>query len=425
MNDLDSELLEGQLMQQGFSPGPLEEADVAVLVTCCVRQTAENRALGRVTRLKGWKDEKPGRSIVLAGCLAQKDSEGLLKKFPYIDYIVGPGNIFDLPGILHERVRDKSFVDKVHQRDKGPVITYRRNLFRASVNISYGCNNYCAYCIVPFVRGDLVHRPVDDILQEVQTLLSKGTREITLLGQNVNAYRYKGYKFADLLKTVARLEGLKRLRFVTSHPKDFSYEIIRVMAEEPSVCESLHLPLQSGSDRILKLMGRKYTLADYEKTVAVLRREIPGVALSSDFITGFPGETAHDFSLTLDALKRISYDTAFLFLYNTRSQTRAAQMEDQIPYKVKQQRLEELIKLQQEMSLQNNQKYIGETLTVLVTHKSPRYSDQMVGRTRTDKNVIFVGNPDLIGKFVRVKIGEAFPATLKGKLYAHEKAIPY
>ncbi len=424
MNDLDSELLEGLFMKQGFNAGSLEEADVAVLVTCCVRETAENRALGRVSRLKKWKEERPGRYIILAGCLAQKESEKLRKNYPYIDYIVGPGNIFDLPVLLKEQEQKTILVDKLNERHKGPIITYRRSSFRASVNITYGCENYCAYCIVPYVRGKLVNRPVDDILQEVQALIRKGVKEITLLGQNVNAYWYKGWKFPDLLKTVARIEGLERVRFVTSHPKDFTDDIIKVMAEEPSVCESLHLPLQSGSNKILQRMGRRYTFEKYQSIVTRIRQYIPDIALSSDFITGFPGEDEEDFEKTRWALESIRYDTAFLFLYNPRPMTRAASLSGQLPYEVKQQRLARLIEIQQQISLQINRQTIGETVSVLVTHPSPRYEEQVVGRTRSDKNVVFEGTPNLIGKLVRVKIREAYPSTLIGVKCANEKVFP-
>lgn len=424
MNDLDSELIEGIMLQQGYIPGSLEESDIAILVTCCVRETAENRALGRAARLKKWKEAKPGRCIVFAGCLAQKEARDILKKIPHIDYVVGPGNIFELAELLAQGSPGQTRVNKVESRDLAPIVSYRRNSFRASVNITYGCDNYCAYCIVPFVRGKLVHRPVDDILQEVQSLVDNGIKEITLLGQNVNAYSFKGYSFSRLLRTVANIDGLKRVRFVTSHPKDFTYDIIRVIAEEPAVCESLHLPLQSGSDKILARMGRKYTLEEYLDIVRILRREIPDIALSGDFITGFPGETEKDFLCTVNALENIRYDTAFLFLYNNRPRTKAASMQGHLPYHIRQQRLEKLIEVQQNISREINQKYIGKTFSVLVTHPSPRYNSQIVGRSRSDKNVVFEGDKDLIGSFVRVKIREAYSSTLIGVMCAHEKALP-
>ena len=423
MNDLDSEVIEGLLLNEGYEIGDLEEADIVIMITCCVRRTAEKRALGRLTQLNKWKKEKSGRKIIFGGCIAQKEKDNIKKNYPFVDYVVGTRDIYEISEILGKE--SGIYTEKINNNTPSfyKSTTYRRSKISAGINIIFGCNNFCTYCIVPYVRGREVSRPVDEILKEAEELIKNGTQEIILLGQNVNSYSYKGIDFPRLLSMVSQIVPQnRRIRFITSHPKDFGENLIKVMASYENICNSIHLPLQAGSNRILKLMNRKYTAEEYLEKINMLRSYIPNVAITTDLIVGFPGETEKDYQKTLEMVKKVRYDMAFMFLYNPRKGTKAATFKGQLPYEVKQKRLEKLILLQNEISYEENRKYLNKTLEVLITHTSKRYSDQVVGKSKEGKNVVLKGSKDMIGKIVRVKIKEAYTHTLKGIVEKNEYA---
>lgn len=416
MNDLDSQIIEGLLVRYGHVPTDLEDADLAIMVTCCVRKTAEDRAFGRLGYLRKWKSERSGRIVIFAGCIAQKDQGEVKKRFDHVDYVVGPRNIYDIPDLIADHVRESLQVSKIDQPDFSKVVTYRRSRFKASVNITFGCNNFCTYCIVPYVRGREISRNPDDIMTEIEALAANGISEITLLGQNVNSYSYQGVNFAALLEKVAQIQSVRRIRFVSSHPKDFNEDIVKVMAEYPNIANSLHLAMQSGSNHVLDRMNRKYTIETYLDKIKMLRSHIPDVALSTDVIVGFPGETKDDYQQTVDRMREIEFDLAFMFLYNVREGTVAADFDGQLPYDVKQKRLADLIEIQKGISIAKNEKLIGETVEVLVSHPSPRYPGQYVGKTKTEKNVVFDYPVNPVGTYLKVWIEEAFAHTLRGEV---------
>jgi tRNA-2-methylthio-N6-dimethylallyladenosine synthase len=422
MNVYDSERLKGLLLSQGYtiSKSP-QDADVIVLNTCSVRKTAETRALGRLSEFQRYKQANPNVRLVVAGCMAQRMGTDLLGKIPLLDLILGPDQIFGLPRRLKDHQRH-SHVDICASRSEfhperiweDEMLPERKTPYTAFVAISRGCDNFCSYCVVPYVRGPERHRPANQIVREVQLLAESGCKEVTLIGQNVNSYRFEGKDFADLLQVVNDKTEIDWIRFMTSHPKDLSEKLIDRIAALRKVCEHIHLPLQAGSDRILKLMNRRYTSADYLKLAGKIRERIPDVSLTTDLIVGFPSETEEDFKQTLDMMKKVEFDSAFMFRYSIREGTEAAKLADDVPEKVKLRRLYTLIELQKEISRKRNQTLPGRTVQVLVDEKSKRDRNKWKGKTRNNKTVVIDTDENLLGKIVSVKINQADTFTLFG-----------
>ena len=422
MNVYDSERLMGLFHSEGHVITRNEkEADVIVLNTCSVREKAERRALGRLSDFYRYKQNNPDVMLVVAGCMAQRMGKDLLIELPYLDLILGPDQIFQLPQLIsNHRIADKTAVyssrEEFRSRDiwEQEILPRRKTPFTSFVAISRGCDNFCSYCVVPYVRGPERNRPFTQIIDEVQRIAESGAKEVCLLGQNVNSYRNEGKDFSDLLGMVNDQTGIEWIRFMTSHPKDLSDKLIEKIASLPKVCEHIHLPMQSGSDRILKEMNRGYTSQDYLKLVEYIREKIEDVSLSTDVIVGFPSETKQDFQKTLEMMEIVMFDSAFMFRYSVREGTKAASLIDDVPEEEKLERLNALIKLQKKNSGLRNQRFVGKVLEVLVDGKSRRDKNKWKGKARTNHTVIIESNQDILGKIVPVKISEVDSYTLFG-----------
>ena len=423
MNAHDSEKLAGMLEEMGMEAAPTrEEADFVLHNTCCIRDNAERKALGNVTWLKEIKKERPHMLIGVCGCMVQEPgmADKLLRQYPFVDLAFGTGNLHQLPELLYRAVDTRRRVVSVPAEQSTLIegLPIRReSACQAYVTIMYGCNNYCSYCIVPYVRGRERSREADDILREVEALQKKGVKEIMLLGQNVNSYGNDvpgGVTFPQLLRKVTET-GIPRVRFMTSHPKDLSDALIEEMAANPALCRHLHLPVQSGSNRILQAMNRRYTRESYLTKVEKIRRAAPDVGLTTDIIVAFPGEEDQDFEDTMDLVRTVGYDSAFTFIYSPRVGTRAAEMPGCIDPALATERIERLIALQEEMTQKRFAEMIGKTEQVLVTGFSRRNEAQVTGKTSRNISVNFEGNESLAGKIVNVKITEASKTTLRGE----------
>jgi tRNA-2-methylthio-N6-dimethylallyladenosine synthase len=430
MNVHDSEKIAGILSEaEMHEAGGTNDADIIVLNTCSIREKAEQKFFSELGRLRKMKKARPGLKIAVAGCIAQQEGERIFKRFPYVDYVFGPNNIDGLESWIKDRTEHRT--QSTETRTQTTALSFnpeyhtkalpmrREGQVRAWVSIMYGCDNFCAYCVVPNTRGRERSRPPEDIISEVRSIAGEGFREITLLGQNVNSYGRscdKDIDFPDLLKRLHDIEGIERIRFVTSHPKDLSDSLIKSMAELPKVCEHIHLPLQSGSDRILELMNRKYTFSEYIKKVQMLRREIPDIAITTDIIVGFPGETEDDFNATTRALGEIEYDGIFAFKYSRRPGTRALELPGHLDEEVKSERLYKVLKLQESITAEKNLQLEGQTVEILVEGLSETDPQKMTGRTRTNKIVNYRGNPDDVGKLLNVTITKAMLHSLLGEL---------
>ncbi len=426
MNAHDSEKLAGMLEEMGLTAAPArEEADFVLHNTCCIRDNAERKALGNVTWLKEIKKERPDMLIGVCGCMVQEPgmAEKILRQYPFVDVAFGTGNIHRLPELLYRAVQTRRRVVAVPEEQSTLIegLPIRRESpFQAYVTIMYGCNNFCSYCIVPYVRGRERSREADDILREVEELQKRGVKEIMLLGQNVNSYGNDvpgGVTFPQLLRRVAQT-GIPRIRFMTSHPKDLSDELIAEMAENPALCRHLHLPVQSGSNSILRAMNRRYTQESYLEKVEKIRKVAPDVGLTTDVIVAFPGETDRDFEDTMDLVRQVRYDSAFTFIYSPRVGTRAADMPGRIDPALATQRIERLIALQEEKTQERFSEMIGTAASVLVTGASKRNETQITGKTSRNISVNFEGSADLIGQIVPVRITAASKTTLKGQVCA-------
>ena len=425
MNEHDSEKLLGMLENMGYEKTDRDEfADVIIFNTCCVRKHAEDRVYGRISQLKRLKQKKPDMILGICGCVPQqKDVADFIKeRYPYVDLIFGTHNLHMFPELIRKAMLTKETVIDIWNTE-GQVIEgipiAREEGIKAWVNIMYGCNNFCTYCIVPYVRGRERSRKPEDIVKEIEELVQKGYKEVTLLGQNVNSYGKDledGINFPKLLRIINEISGLERIRFTTSHPKDLSMDLIMAMKECEKVCEHIHLPFQAGSNKILKLMNRNYTREYYMEFIEKLRNEIPDVGISTDIIVGFPGETEEDFADTVDLVKRVQFDSAFIFMYSKRTGTPAAEMTEQVPDEVKHRRFDYLVELQDSISKTKNQQLIGKVFEILVESPSKKDENRLTGRTRTNKLVHFEGDLSLIGKLVNVKIKEAKAWTLYGEI---------
>ncbi len=423
MNVHESEKIAGMLTELGYqSCSAVEEADIIVFNTCCIRDTAEKHILGNIGDVKHLKKENPFLIVAVVGCMTQQKgmSENLKKKFPFVSIVLGTDNLSDLTLAVRQiEEKNKKFFSCIHdtpdvdvQKDS-PL--YRTSGTNAWVNIMYGCNNFCTYCIVPYVRGRERSRSPQAVLSEVSDLLKQGYPEITLLGQNVDSYSYEGHDFTYLLEKIAEMDSKFRLRFMTSHPKDFNSRVIDVIASCPNICNNIHLPVQSGSNRVLKLMNRHYTRERYLEIIDEIRSKIPNVGITSDIMTGFPTETDEDFYDTVSLMEKVRFSNAFTFVYSPRKGTVAAQME-QLPKKVKQERITELVKIQNRISAEISKDYLGRTEEILVEDVSPKHQNSVCGRTESGRLVTFAGAPELVGKFVNVKIDSARSSALFGRI---------
>lgn len=422
LNENDSEKLSGMIENLGYEKTEnLEECDLVVFNTCCVRENAEERLFGKIGEIKRLKEER-GTIIAIGGCMTQQKhiQEKIKQSYNYVDLVFGTHTLNkfeeDLKRILDERKKIRDVIDIDGEVIEGLPIK-RNDKFKASVTIMYGCNNFCSYCIVPYVRGRERSRKPENILNEVKELAKEGYKEITLLGQNVNSYNGgDDYKFSNLLYDVCKIDGIERIRFISPHPKDFTDDVIKAIKENKKISRIIHLPLQSGSTNVLKVMNRKYTKEQYLDLAEKMKKEIPDVLFSTDIIVGFPGETEEDFEDTLDVVRKMNYEQIFMFIYSRRIGTVADKMENQIPEEIKHERFERLKKLYDDKVSENNKKYIGKVEKILVDGESKNNDEMLTGRSDTNKVVVFDGNKDLIGKMVDVLITEEHKWYLKGEI---------
>lgn len=414
MNARDSEKLRGILELAGYEMSSSEEADLVLYNTCTVRENANLKVYGRLGYLGSLKKKHPEKMIALCGCMMQEPEvvEKIKKSYRQVDLIFGTHNIFKFAELLVTALESGRMVIDLW-KDTDQIVeelpTDRTYWFKSGVNIMFGCNNFCTYCIVPYVRGRERSRRPEDIIKEIEGLVGDGVKEVMLLGQNVNSYGKNldtPVTFAGLLQQVAQIEGLERIRFMTSHPKDLSDDLIEVMKHSDKICRHLHLPLQSGSSRILEKMNRRYTKEQYLELAAKLRREIPDLSLTTDIIVGFPGETEEDFQETLDVVRQVRYDSAFTFIYSRRTGTPAAVMEDQIPEDVVKDRFQRLLTLVQDISKEMAARVQGQTLPVLVEALNEQDSNLVTGRLGNNLLVHFPGTEELIGQIVKVYLKE-------------------
>jgi len=421
MNEHDSERMAGMLEAEGYSKAATpDQADVVVFNTCCIREKADTRLYGTLGHMKAIKDSKPGMRIVVGGCLAQKDKDLIQRKAPYVDVVLGTHNLASLPRLLKQADEGPAF-EILEQTEVFPsaLPARRSSPWHAWVSISIGCNNSCTFCIVPAVRGAEVSRRLGDIVSEVEQLTRDGVVEVTLLGQNVNSYGRDldgTPMFARLLRALDGIDALQRIRFTSPHPKDFRSDTVAAMAECRSVCEHIHLPVQSGSSRILKAMKRAYTRERYLEKVREVRSAIPNVAVTTDIIVGFPGETEADFQDTLDLVEEARYDAAYMFQYSPRPMTEAADLPGHLPKEIVQERFERLASLQDRLTFESNVANVGRTHEVLVEGVSKKDRTRLTGRTRTNKLVHFPDDGAREGSLRTVRIAAAHTHHLEGEV---------
>lgn len=422
MNEHDSEKMLGVLHNEGYieTDNPYK-ADLIIFNTCCVRQKAEQKFYTQLGKMKSLKGKKPHVKIAVGGCIAQNKGANILKKTPYVDFVFGPQNIHMLGELIAGKTAPVAIEDNPEIANR-ELPAKRADGVKAWVTIMYGCNNFCSYCIVPYTRGRERSRSADKIYSEVVALANEGYKEITLLGQNVNSYRGE-VDFPTLLRKLNRVEGIERIRFVTSHPKDLSEELIAAMAELPKVCEHIHLPLQSGSNNILRLMNRGYTYEDYIRKVSILREMIPGVSITSDIICGFPGETEDDHLLTINALKEIEFDGIFAFKFSSRPGTKAAAMGGHLTEEVKSKRLSDILNVQDEITERKNRSLEGTIQEILIEGESKTDKGKLTGRTRTNKIVNIPKIDVKKGSLINVEITRGKRHSLEGK--PNESFNPY
>ncbi|MBE0446705.1 MAG: tRNA (N6-isopentenyl adenosine(37)-C2)-methylthiotransferase MiaB [Actinobacteria bacterium] len=423
MNKHDSERMAGLLVERGYSQSDSsDDAEIIVFNTCTVRKHAEERFFGNLNNLRSAKKANPNLIIAVGGCVAQAERDRIFKKAPHVDIVFGTHNMPNL-GHMVESIESgrKAICDIVEEIEIMPtaVPSIREKAYHAWVPIIIGCNNFCSYCIVPHTRGRETSRYIEDVVGEVERLVSGGVIEITLLGQNVNSYGRDIYGrswFAKLLIILNEIPGLRRIRFTTSHPKDLADDTIAAIASGEKICEHIHLPVQAGSNSILKAMNRKYTKEGYLETVEKIYKAMPGVSLTTDIMVGFPGETEEDFLHTLDIVEKARYDSAFTFIFSPREGTPAARMENQVPAPIKSDRFDRLIKLQNRTSLEKNQELTGKDVEVFIEGASRKNENVLTGRSRTNKVINFVGSKDLIHSEALVHVKEAHTWYLSGEI---------
>jgi tRNA-2-methylthio-N6-dimethylallyladenosine synthase len=418
MNVNDSEYMIGQLEQLGYSQTQdIFKADLVLLNTCCVRAKVEQKIYSLIGKIKEIKENKPDVILGICGCMAQKEKENIFKRAPYVDLIIGPSQVNNLKEII---IRIKSiFCNNTTCFNLKDIPVKRENKISAWIQIMRGCNNYCSYCVVPYTRGPEQSRGASEILSEINDLAKNNYKEVFLLGQNVNSYGNdlsQPFAFPKLLELINNVNGIERIRFTTSHPKDFSFNLIETINECNKVCHHIHLPIQSGSSKILKMMNRKYDFDYYKNIIKEIRNKIDNIAITTDIMVGFPGETEDDFLDTLRAFKEIEFDEAYTFIYSNRENAIASLLPEQIPLQLKKERLWKLIDLQKEISAKINKKLEGKIFVVLVDKKSKKnIENQFSGRTGTNKTVVFTSKQDLLGKLVKVKIVKSSAWTLYGE----------
>ena len=434
LNENDSEKLCGMMEEMGYTKTEdIENADLVVFNTCCVRENAEDKLFGKLGELKRLKEQK-GIIIAIGGCMMQEKhiTDKIKQSYPFVDIIFGTHTLHRFPEDLYIAIKEKKKQEDILDVDgeiyEGLPIK-RFNNIKASVTIMNGCNNFCSYCIVPYVRGRERSRKPEDIMNEVKQLAKEGYKEITLLGQNVNSYlrveREKGidfgddkeiYSFATLLKAINKIEGIERIRFVSPHPKDFTDDVIEAIASCEKVCKLIHLPLQAGNTRVLKEMNRKYTKEQYLELVEKMKKAIPNLSLSTDIIVGFPGETEEEFEDTLDVVRKVKFEQVYMFIYSRRVGTPGDRMPNQIPEEEKHKRFDKLKQLVESQIEENNQKYVGTKQKILVEGVSKNNPNMLTGRTDSNKVVIFDGNEEMINKMIELKIVSEHMWYLKGEI---------
>ncbi|PKM90001.1 MAG: tRNA (N6-isopentenyl adenosine(37)-C2)-methylthiotransferase MiaB [Firmicutes bacterium HGW-Firmicutes-12] len=424
-NERDSEIIAGILREKGYTPAVDQaSADVIIYNTCCVREKAEHKVFSQIGALKDLKSRKPDLIIGICGCMVQQDEmpARIRQRLPHVDLIFGTHNKHELPELLDE-VRSKK-TKRVSIKPEMEVVvedlpSQREFSYKGLVHITYGCNNFCTYCIVPYVRGREKSRNSDNIIKEIENMVAFGMTEVMLLGQNVNSYGKDLtpiVTFADLLLEINKIKGLRRIRYMTSHPRDFTDRLLFVISSAEKVCRHFHLPVQSGSNNILKMMNRGYAREDYLLLVKKIRENFPEASITTDIIVGFPGESDEDFQATMELVEMARFDSAFTFIYSPRSGTPAALMTGQVDLKVKKERLSRLMKLQNKISMEINQKLKGKTVEVLVEGCSKTSQEMLTGRTETNKPVLFKGPAELTGQFVMVLITSPQTWVLKGEM---------
>lgn len=405
-----------------------EEADVLLLNTCSIREKAQEKVFSQLGRWKNWKKDKPNLIIGVGGCVASQEGEHIRERAPFVDIVFGPQTLHRLPEMINKiRGGDRAIVDisfpEIEKFDRLPEPKAEGPT--AFVSIMEGCNKYCSFCVVPYTRGEEVSRPVDDVLFEIAQLAEQGVREVNLLGQNVNAYRGETFDgsictFAELLRLVAAIDGIDRVRYTTSHPIEFTDDIIEVYRDIPELVSFLHLPIQSGADRILTMMKRNHTALEYKAIIRKLREVRPNIQISSDFIVGFPGETAEDFEQTMKVIEQVNFDMSFSFIYSARPGTPAADIPDDVSEEEKKERLARLQQRINHQAMQFSRAMLGTEQRILVEGPSKKDIMELTGRTETNRVVNFVGTPDMIGKFVDVKITDVYTNSLRGEVVRTE-----
>lgn len=410
MNEHDSEKISGMLTSIGYEEtNDDKKADLVIFNTCLIRENAELRVFGKLGEVKGLKRKAPDMLVAVCGCMMQKQEirEKVLKKFSFVDIIFGTNTIHELPMLIYNAEINKrksvGIIDNTESIYEN-MPKQRKFKHKALVNITYGCNNFCTYCVVPYVRGREKSREPNEIIQEIRALAEDGCKEVTLLGQNVNSYGSNSenkFTFAELLYEINKIDGIERIRFMTSHPKDLTDDLIKAIKECDKVCKHVHLPVQAGSNEVLRRMNRKYTKEHYLNLVEKLKKAVPDIAITTDIIVGFPGETEEDFLETIDIVKRVQYDSAFTFLYSVREGTKAATMEDQVPVDVKHERFDRLLDVLYPIVLCKNEQCIGKVFPVLVESAE---NGKLTGRTEHFRLVHFKGSSELIGEIVNVRI---------------------
>lgn len=426
MNLHESEKISGILSGMGMSAvNEPENADVVVFNTCCIRDTAERRALGNIGKMKELKKKNKNLLIVVTGCMTQQNgfAENMKERYQYVDVILGTHNISDLENQIRIRLEKKKRVAAVldtdgYIDDETTPVT-RTSFPNAWVNINYGCNNFCTYCIVPYVRGRERSRDIKSIISECETLINDGYKEITLLGQNVNSYGNdvpdENVNFANLLREVAKIDGKFRIRFMTSHPKDLTEDVVKAIRDNDKICNNIHLPIQAGSNSVLKNMNRRYTREHYLGLIDMIRRYLPDCGITTDIMVGFPYETEEDFLDTMDIVEKVRFSTAFTFIYSVRKGTKAAEM-PQIPYEIKQNRIKRLIARQNEITEEISKDYVGNVYEILVEGMQEKKNGYVVGRTESGRLVSAKGDESMIGEFKNVKITAVKNAQLLGEI---------
>lgn len=422
MNFSDAERMTGELARIGYEETEdMNEADLIMINTCAVRETAEDKVYGKIGEIKGLKRQNPNLILGITGCMAQKEGEKLIKRAPHIDFVLGTNKIQQVVATVQalENEEARHIVDTSINEAEMPedMAINRKTALSAWIPIMYGCNNFCTYCIVPYVRGRERSRLPEDIIAEIKEVVAQGFKEVTLLGQNVNSYGkdHKKATFAELLAMVDDIEGIERVRYMTSHPKDLSDEVIEVIKNSKHICTHFHLPVQYGSDNMLKRMNRVYTVAKYKETVRKIREAIPDCSLTTDLIVGFPGETEEDFQQLMEFIAEIRYDAAYTFIYSKRSGTPAAEMPDQIDDECKHQRLNRLMELQNKISLEINQSLEGKIMEVMVEGPSQNNEAVWSGRTSSNKLVLWNHGEEKIGDLINVRITQPQTWVLKGE----------